>query len=307
MQDGLSEAKPINFSARGVIDGFRAQKHALNPSYELRTRCEVATPSAAGIILIWQRHREGATKSGRRLRGLQIACGLLAPLGHDIEADLLPFHEGAHAGALDRADVHEHVLAAVARLDESKAFLSIEELHGTCGHHGLLTLQLVYVSDHASIAWPVIQFWGSWLGTVKRKRREADRKLVAGCYLCDRGRNVNPDAGINRRRLLHWVIGALVEALNGIAIKGLPSRSLRPCAHWARGCRSLTRPTPKAIADPATFSAQQWRCIAERVTLQGCPVVCFSSGGASAASRSALRSAAFSSFFLCFSSVRARA
>ena len=39
---------------------------------------------------------------------------------------------------------------------------------------------------HASIAWPVIQFWGSWLGTVKRKRREADRKLVAGCYLSDR-------------------------------------------------------------------------------------------------------------------------
>ena len=35
-----------------------------------------------------------------------------------------------------------------------------------------------------------------------------------------------------RRRLLHWVIGALVEALNGIAIEGLPSRSLRPCAHW---------------------------------------------------------------------------
>src|SRR5215470_2282357 len=239
MQDGLSEAKPINFSARGVIDGFRAQKHALNPSYELRTRCEVATPSAAGIILIWQRHREGATQSGRRLRGLQIACGLLAPLGHDIEADLLPFHEGAHAGALDRADVHEHVLAAVARLDESKAFLSIEELHGTCGHHGLLTLQLVYASDHASIAWSVIQFWGSWLGTVKRERREADRKLVADRYLCDRGRNVNPAQPValgNRRsrRSVEWR-----------AIECLPSRSLRPCAHWTRACRSLTLPTPK--------------------------------------------------------------
>src|SRR5262249_53898729 len=75
----------------------------------------------------------------------------------------------------------------------------------------------------------------------------------------------------------------------------------------ARECRSLTRPTPKAIADPATFSAKQWRCFADPVAPQGCPVVCFSSGGASAASRSALRSAAFSSFFLCFSSVRARA
>ena len=35
------------------------------------------------------------------------------------------------------------------------------------------------------------------LGTVKRERREADRKLVAGCYLCDRGRNVNPGPGID--------------------------------------------------------------------------------------------------------------
>src|SRR5262245_24520117 len=141
-------------------------------------------------------HFSGSGPNGRRLRGLQIACGLLAPLGHDVVADLLAFHEAAHAGALHRADVHEHVLAAVARLDESKAFLGIEELHGTCGHHGLLALHCV-LSDHASIAWPFIQFWGSWLGTVKRKRREADRKLVAGCYLCDRGCNVKPDAGIN--------------------------------------------------------------------------------------------------------------
>ena len=55
-------------------------------------------------------------ESGRRLRGLQIARRLLAPLGHDVVADLLAFHQAAHAGALHRADVHEHVLAAVARL-----------------------------------------------------------------------------------------------------------------------------------------------------------------------------------------------
>jgi hypothetical protein len=78
------------------------------------------------------------------------------------------------------------------------------------------------VSDHASIAWPVIQFWGAWLGTVKRERREADRKLVAGCYLCDRGGNVNPDAGINPQSGAgrHWVIVALAAALNGIATEG---------------------------------------------------------------------------------------
>src|SRR5438874_12112821 len=32
---------------------------------------------------------------------------------------------------------------------------------------------------------------GELAGTVKRKRREADRKLVAGCYLSDRRRKVN--------------------------------------------------------------------------------------------------------------------
>jgi hypothetical protein len=45
------------------------------------------------------------------------------PRSVTLVADLLALYdEGAHAGALDRADVHEHVLAAVARLDESKPF-----------------------------------------------------------------------------------------------------------------------------------------------------------------------------------------
>src|SRR5262249_15327719 len=43
-----------------------------------------------------------------------------------------------HAGALDSADVHEHILASVARLDEAVALLHVEELHGTCSHSVLL-------------------------------------------------------------------------------------------------------------------------------------------------------------------------
>src|SRR5215475_14125634 len=54
-----------------------------------------------------------------RLCGLEIARSLLAALGHDVVADLLAFHLRAHPGALDRADVHEYVFAAVAWLDES--------------------------------------------------------------------------------------------------------------------------------------------------------------------------------------------
>ena len=39
-----------------------------------------------------------------------------------------------HAGALDGTDVHEHILAAVFRLDETKAFLAVEPLHGSLSH-----------------------------------------------------------------------------------------------------------------------------------------------------------------------------
>src|SRR5262245_25628790 len=240
-----------------------ARNSAPDPGYPEGARAEKRSASRKPSVVTSVDRDE----SGRRLRGLQIARRLLAPLGHDVVADLLAFHQATHAGALHRADVHEHVLAAVARLDESKAFLGIEELHGTCGHYGLLALHCV-LSDDASIAWPVIQFWGSWLGTVKRERREADRKLVAGCYLCDRGRNVNPDSGINpaqavalgnrrSRRGVEWhrYQRFVVEELAAVRALG-------------RGCRSLPRPTPKAIADPATFFAQRWRCFAEPVTLK---------------------------------------
>src|SRR5882757_10463840 len=69
-----------------------------------------------------------------RLRVREIRRRLLAALGHDFVGEALAFVEGAHAGALDRADVHEHVARAVARGDETEAFLGIEELNGTCGH-----------------------------------------------------------------------------------------------------------------------------------------------------------------------------
>jgi hypothetical protein len=73
---------------------------------------------------------------------------------------------------------------------------------------------------------------GSWLGTVKRERREADRKLVAGCYVAAAATSIQMPTSI-RRRPLQWVIVALVEALNGIAIEALVT-DLYPraqCAH----------------------------------------------------------------------------
>src|SRR5947207_8402482 len=70
------------------------------------------------------------------LRERKVARRLLAALGDDLVVDLLAFHQRAHAGALDCADMHEHVLRAVGRLNESEALLGIEELHSTCRHHG---------------------------------------------------------------------------------------------------------------------------------------------------------------------------
>src|SRR5215813_1215789 len=56
--------------------------------------------------------------------------------------------------------------------------------------------EFVYPITRASRGWSS-NFGGAGGGTVKRERREADRKLVAGCHVRHRGRNVNPDAGID--------------------------------------------------------------------------------------------------------------
>src|SRR5215470_5527867 len=101
-----------------------------------------------------------------------------------------------------------------------------------------------FVSDHASIAWPVIQFWGSWLGTVKRERREADRKLVAGSYLCDRGRNVNgvvdaPDAESDCRDMLCTASGGAVPLKLARAFASHPEELRLP---HARLCAAQLSP-----------------------------------------------------------------
>src|SRR5262249_28240412 len=105
--------------------------------------------SSPGAATFWpsarrKKARRRQTPGSRDLWGkelserLQVGGGGLAPFGHHLEADLLAFHERLHAGALDGADVHEHILAPVGRLDEAVALLHVEELHGTCRHSVLL-------------------------------------------------------------------------------------------------------------------------------------------------------------------------
>src|SRR2546421_17930 len=62
--------------------------------------------------------------------------GSLLALG-DVELDLLPFLQAAVAAAGDRAEVHEHVRAALSR-DEAVALVAVEPLHRALRHLDLL-------------------------------------------------------------------------------------------------------------------------------------------------------------------------
>jgi len=135
--------------------------------------------------------------------------------------------------------------------------------------------------------------------------RQTENWLRAEIYVTAAATSTRMPASI-RRRLLHWVIVALVEALNGSLSK--------VCRRGLAAVRALE--TWMQVVDAPDAESDGRFCDILRTAMavfrgtdnpQGCPVFCVSSGGASAASRSVLRSAAFSSFFLCFSSVRARA
>jgi hypothetical protein len=71
-----------------------------------------------------------------RLGGAQILSGGLAgsAVRDHVEGDLLPFVERAQARAFDRADVHEDILAAGFRLNETEALLIVKPLHGSLVH-----------------------------------------------------------------------------------------------------------------------------------------------------------------------------
>src|ERR1700683_2396171 len=72
----------------------------------------------------------------RKLGDLQVArrraTGAL--VSDDLVGDLLPFVELAEPRALNGADVDEYVLAAVIRLDETKAFRCVEPFDGSRSH-----------------------------------------------------------------------------------------------------------------------------------------------------------------------------
>ena len=73
------------------------------------------------------------------LRRLQIFCGRLAgpAVSNHVERNLLSLIERAHAGAFNRADMNEDILASLVWLNEAKAFLAIKPLHSSRIHGDL--------------------------------------------------------------------------------------------------------------------------------------------------------------------------
>jgi hypothetical protein len=68
--------------------------------------------------------------------GLEVFSRFFALVGNEFVFDLLTLIEGAEAGAFDRRDMNEHVLAAVAiRLNKPITLGRIEPLHSTGRHH----------------------------------------------------------------------------------------------------------------------------------------------------------------------------
>src|ERR1700751_1895604 len=69
--------------------------------------------------------------SGAQIVGRRLAR---ATIRHDFVADLLAFTQCTKSGALDGADVHEHVIATVIRLNEAEALGCVKPLHGSHAH-----------------------------------------------------------------------------------------------------------------------------------------------------------------------------
>src|SRR5439155_10835696 len=82
----------------------------------------------------------------------QVFRAYLAPhlVGLEFELNFLTFSQSAEAGTLDGRDVHEHILAAIARLNETETLLTVEPLH--CSRSHFLFSKAPRLSFHAAIA-----------------------------------------------------------------------------------------------------------------------------------------------------------
>src|SRR6266851_1930015 len=102
--------------------------------------------------------------------------GSLLALG-DVELDLLPFLQAAVTATGDRAEVHEHVRAALDR-DEAVAFVAVEPLHRALRHLDLLVVHAAPRHGRAPRSPPA-------LASLSRNARGVETVWPANCPQLD--------------------------------------------------------------------------------------------------------------------------
>src|SRR5262249_53183174 len=98
--------------------------------------------------------------------------GSLLALG-DVELDLLPFLQAAAAATGDRADMHEHVRAALDR-DEAVAFVTVQPLPSAVRHLDLLVVHAAPGHGRAPRSPPA-------LASLSRNARGVETVWLANC------------------------------------------------------------------------------------------------------------------------------
>src|SRR3977135_4080310 len=88
--------------------------------------------------------REIPLASGAQIVGRRLAR---AAISNDLVADLLAFTQRPKSGALYGADVHEHVVATIIRLNKAKSLGRVKPLHGSHAH-GVVPSQIDIVEAH---------------------------------------------------------------------------------------------------------------------------------------------------------------
>src|ERR1043166_7475735 len=137
-----------------------------------------------------QPHRKslvgGAEIVGRRLAR--------AAVRHDLVGDLLAFTQRTEAGALNGRDVHEHIVAAVIRLDEAIALGCVKPLHGSHAHGGSPFSEKI-VSKPTFDGLVRSNFWKGRQRLNRRYRWIANvvRPKIDCCILSEAGSQNNPD------------------------------------------------------------------------------------------------------------------
>ena len=105
----------------------------------LEEKVDLIKNEGIGLVVTLSFTRELSQLSAREFVGLLQKYlrmrGLL--VGDDFVGHYLAFVQVAQSGALDGADVNEHILAAVIGLNESITFGGIEPLYGSLSHRSL--------------------------------------------------------------------------------------------------------------------------------------------------------------------------